>query len=288
MSQLNSEVKTGFSTVSSQHTFAESANETRHQKVLAHLDNHAERHDISTEKMEEFSQQQLRSIDVNEAGFQAVHSSLISAASSNLEEHKTTHTMLSQCQGQIQQMLRNHLTFDTVGNGVRSSTARAGASNPISESTVFWGWYSYRMPIGMLNMRLNQTRQIRNSRCSTPQSCTESKVVVIFVPPPWLSRVVINYSMKLCYDLISDHWRWGATLECPTVNYNPFFVNAVESIDVEGVRRSFAEGLARPTDFVLSEYYGAVPWYEVCLELAFNCDVLNSSFRIYRVIYSVL
>ena len=275
---MKSEVKTGFSTASSQHTVAESANEARHQTVLAHLDNYAERHNISNEKMEEVSQQQLRSIDVNEAGFQAVHSGLISAASSNLEEHKTTHAMLSQCQGQIQQMLRNHLTFGTVGNGVRWSNPRAGASNPITETTVFWGRYTYRMPIGMLNMRLNQTRQIRNSRCSAPQSCTESGVVVEFVPPPWLSRVVINYSMKLSCESIKHHLRWGATLECPTVNYNSFFVNAVMSFDVEGIRRSFSEGLAKPTDYILDDF-GAYPWYKVCLELAFNRDVLNSSYR---------
>ena len=74
---------------------------------------------------------------------------------------------------------------------------------------------------------------------------------------------MIRYSMKLSHALIDSEWRWGATLEPLTVNYNPYFIKAIESLDVEGVRKSFATGLAKPTDYVLAN--SPVPWYSVCL-----------------------
>lgn len=277
-SRLDSEAKAGFSAVSSQHTACESANEARHLTVLAHLDNHTKRHELNSERVDEVFQQQVRSMDMNEAGLQAVHSSLVTASSSSSEDHKATHAMLSHCQGQLQQVLRNNVTFGTVGNGKIWSTPRAGASNLISESTVFWKYHHYRMPIGTLKIRLRKSRQSRNSSRSTPQICTESDIALEFVPPRWLSRVTIAYSMKLNHDLISDQWHWGATLKPLTVNYNPFFVNAVNNLDGEGVRRSFAEGLAHPTDYILdpnSEYILEMdgsprPWYEVRLEPIVN------------------
>ena len=280
-SQSSSEAKAGFSSVSSQQNATESANESRHQTVLAQLDNHSKLDELNTEKMREIFRRQARSIDMNEVGFQAVHSSLVAASASSSEDHKTTHAILNQCQGQLQQVLRNHVTFEPVGNIVRSSTPRARSSNTITETTVFWKYSSYHMPIGLLKIHLNKNRQSRSSDRSTPQVCTESNIAIHFVPPRWLSGVVINYSMKLSYDLISDQWRWGATLNPLTVNYNPFFINAVRSLDVEGVRRSFAEGLARPTDYVLASWSEPLPWYEVRLKSISNSDMLNWSCSIW-------
>ena len=275
--QLNYEAKAGFSSVSSQQTVIESANEARHQTVLAHLDDHAKRDDAISEKVDEVSERHVRSMDMNEAGFQAVHSSLVAASSSSKEDHKTTHTMLSHFQGQWQQVLRKHVAFGTLGDGVCSPTPCARTSNPITDTIVYWKDALYRMPIGMLKIRLNKRQQSKKSSRSTSQVCTDSEIALQFVPPRWLSRVVINYSMKLNNELISDQWHWGATLRPLTVNYNPFFINAVESCDVEGVRRSFAEGLARPTDFLLGTWGDLVPWYEVGLQSAFDSEVLNSS-----------
>ena len=248
--------------------------------VLAHLDDQTKRDDVISEKMDESFERQVRSMDMNEAGFQAVLSSLVAASSSSSEGHKITHAMLSQLQGQWQQMLRNHIAFGTIGDDVDSSTPRARAPNPTTETIVFWKHYVYRMPIGILKIRLIKSRQSKHSRRLTSQICTDSEIALEFVPPRWLSRVVINYSMKLGYDLISDQWRWGATLRPLTVNYNPFFINAVKSCDAGGVRRSFAEGLARPTDYLWGRLGGRPdprPWYEVGLQSAFDSEVLNSS-----------
>lgn len=276
-SELKSEVNAGFSTVSSQVTISESANEARHQAVVAQLRDHTEKDNLNTKKMNEVFQQQTESMDMNQTGFQAVRSSLITVSSSNSEEHKTTHEMLSQCQSQLQQIFRNHITFGTVRPSVHSPSHRFIASNPItSKAIVFWQYWSYRMPIGMLRISLKQTQQMRNSGFSTAQGCTESDIEVEFVPPRWLSSFLINYSMKLSHDLNSDHWRWGTTLKPLTVNYNSRFIEAVECRDVEGIQRSFAEGLAKPTDYILDNY-GCEPWYRVSLQPAFSGEVLNLS-----------
>ena len=273
-SQLGSETKSGFSTVSSQHIVAESANQERHLTVLSHLDDHSKRDDLISKKLDKVFQRQTRSIDMNEAGFQAIHSSLVATSLSSSEDHKTTHAMLSQYQGQLQQVLRNHVTFGRVGNSVHLSTPRARDSNTIAETVVFWKYFSYRMPIGLLEIRMNKSRNSKSSGRSTPQVCTESDIAVQFVPPRWLSRVAIKYSMKMSYDLISDQWRWGATLNPLTVNHNPFFIASVRSVNVEGVRRSFAEGLARPMDHLLSWDSNPSPWYMVRLPSISSSEML--------------
>ena len=266
ISQLSTEVKTGLSGVSSQLAGTESTNGVRHQTLLAHLDDRAKSDDLNAGKMDEIFQQHIKSIDMNEAGFQAIQSSLMTASSSSSEEHKTTHAMLSQCQGQIQQILRNHITFGTVEHSIDSPSKRHRAWEPTSTKTiVFWTYYSHRLPIGMLRIRLNQASKTTKSRRSSPQVWLESKIAIEFVPPLWLSNVLIKYSMKLSWDLNDSKWHWGANLKPLTVNYNPFFINAIKSLDVEGVRTSFATGLAKPTDYIINRHGRPVPWYSVRL-----------------------
>lgn len=274
-SQLNSEAKAGFSAVSSQHNFTESANEARHQEVLAHLDDHAKRDDVNSERKDEIFERHVRSMDMNEAGFQAVHSSLVAASSSSKEDHKKTHAMLSRFQSQLQQMVRKHVAFGTIGDGVRLSKPPVRSSNPMTETTVFWKHSFYCMPIGILEITRKTCQRSRNSSRSASHVSTESAIAVEFVPPRWLSSVLINYSMKLSYDLVSHQLRLGATLRPLTVNYNEYFINAVRRVDVEGVRRSFAEGLAKPTDCILGLGLCIRHWSEVGLESAFDSEVLN-------------
>lgn len=265
-SQLSTEVKTGLSTVSSQLTGSESTNGVRHQALLAHLNDRAKSDNLSAEKIDEVFQQHVKSIDINKAGFQAIQSGLMAASSSNSEEHKTTHALLGQFQGQIQQILRSHITFGAAEHSIRSPSNRPRALGPTTTKTVvFWNYYSHRLPIGMLRIRLNQTRKTKNSRRSNAQAGSESEIAVEFVPPRWLSNVLIKYSMNLSWDMNDSQWYWGATLKPLTVNYNPYFINAVERIDVEGVRTSFAMGLAEPTDYIIGRYGNPVPWYLVRL-----------------------
>ena len=201
-------------------------------------------------------------MDMNEAGLQAVHSGLINATSSNLREHETTRAMLSQCQSQFQTLIRNKVTFGTIERSAKLASTHAGASDPtISETSVFWSQSFYRMPIGTLTICVKKIRETKPSRRSAPRVCTGSEIEVTFVPPQWLSRVALDYSMKVTCNMISSQWRWGASLEPLTVNCNSVFINALNSRDVEGVRRSFAQGLAKPTDYVIDKIGHPAPWY---------------------------
>ena len=202
--------------------------------------------------------------------------SLVAALLSSSKDHKATHAMLNQCQCQLQ-VLRNHVTFGRVGNAVRLSTPHARDSNAITKTTIFWKYLSYRMPIGLLKVRLQESRQDKGSARSTPHVYTEPDIAIRFLPPRWLSGVAIDYSIKLSYDLISDQWPWSATLDPLTVNYNPFFINAVMSLDMEGVRRSFVERLARRTDYILGPRSQPRPWYKVRLHFISNSDMLSWS-----------
>ena len=82
--------------------------------------------------------------------------------------------------------------------------------------------------------------------------------------------------MKLSCDMISGGWKLGTRLRPLTVNNNSFFIDAVMNLDVEGVRRSFAEGLARPTDYIKDNWGDLRPWGEVCLYSTSENDVLMS------------
>ena len=261
----------------SQNSSTESANEEKHHSILAHLSDHTQS-DISNDaKIGEVFQQQVRSININEAGFQAVHSSMFAASSSNSEEHKKTHAILSQCQGLIQEIIRNHITIESVDRSANSPPTRPNAvGDTTTTSMVFWKYRRLRLPIGMLDIKLSQTRQTKRSRRSDPQVSAKSKIKVVFVPPRWLSSVVITYSMKLRYDLTSSRWHWGATLAPLTINENPFFINAIVTFNVEDLRTSFLRGLAKPTDHVL-DHGLPIFWYQVRLKSAFNSDMLNSS-----------
>lgn len=279
MNQLDAEVKAGFSAVSFKLTGTDSANEIRHQEVLGHLGDHTNSHVLNTEKLGEISQRQKTSMDTNEAGFRAIQSSMVSASSSSFQEHKTTHAMLSQYQGYVQQILRDRITFGTAQRIIHPTSTRTPAvDHTTTETTVFWKYCFHRLPIGTLHTHLKKTRKLRSSRRSAPQGRIKSEIAVEFVPPPWLSSVVIQFSTKLSCDLIGSQWRWGATLEPLTVNNSPYFLQAVESCDVEGVRRLFAEGLAKPTDYIISYDGFPIMWYYfVCLVPAYYRSMLNFS-----------
>ena len=168
-SQLGTQVKSGLSTLTSQITSTESANEERHHSILAHLGDHTKSGIINSVKIGEILQQQVRSSDINEAGFEAIHSSTLAAKWTNSEEHKMIRAMLSQCQGQIQHIIRNHITIEPIDRSVKSPSNRPEAvGDTTTTSTVFWNYRRLRLPIGLLNMNLSQNRQTKRSRLRKP------------------------------------------------------------------------------------------------------------------------
>ena len=255
----------------------EAANKISHQTVLAHLRDHTESGSLVAGKIDEVFQRQVRSIDISEAGFQAICSSMYAASSSSLKEHKTTRAILSQCQGLMQEIVRNHITFQQIDRSVHSPPSCPKTVGGTTTTRILFRKHRIlRLPIGVLDINLNQTRKTKRSRRSDPQVCAKSKLRLVFVPPRWLSNIVITYSMNLYCGLISSQWRWGATLAPLTINENPFFINAIKSLNIEDLRTSFLKGLAKPTDLVLCPVLPE-PWYNVRLKSASNCDMLKWS-----------
>ena len=257
------ENKAGFLRVFTQLSGAEFTSAARHSAVLGRLNDQAQSGILNSQKLGEVFEEQIKAIDISEAGFQAVQSGLVTAASSIKRGHETTHALLSQNDVQLQQILRNQISFRKIWDSVhwRSNRPKEVILDFV-EPNVFLRYYSHTLPIGTLRIRLNRTLQSQQLRTSALKDYAGFEIAVTFMPPWWLSHLMIEYSIRLDYDLNSNQLRWGGRLWPLAVNCNSFFIQAVKSLDVEGVRQSFREGLARPTDYVLV-YSTPHPWHEV-------------------------
>ena len=236
-----------------------------HRDLQSRMDEHAQRDDIVRQNLDETRREQTRSIEINEAGFQAVKFALVAG-------HESTHAMLSQMQ-----RLGNHLAFRASKNSVRSPRMPSdewGSLTPMT--TVYWKTLYHNLPIGKLRISIDQTRHCKGSTDSSSLESTESSISVTFVPPKWLTCLAVDYKMKLSHNFIGDQWHWGAHLRPLTVNQNPFVINALETLDLGAIKESFSEGLIHPTDCVLDGTY-VKPWYWVRLSHTFIYDVLKSS-----------
>ena len=244
-----------------------------HRDLQSRMDEHAQRDDIVRQNVDETRREQMRSIEINEAGFQAVQSALVTAASFNQEGHESTHAMLRQ----LMQRLGNQLAFGDSKNCVRSPRSRSDKWNSTTPKTTFYcKTYYHSLPIGRLCISKEQTRQREGSENSSSPESTESSISVTFVPPKWLTCLAVEYRIMLGYNSVGDQWQWGAKLRPLTVNQNPFVINALDTLDLRAIKESFSEGLIHPTDYVL---YGTCvrPWYEVRLSHTSICDVLKPS-----------
>ena len=243
-----------------------------HRALQSHIDDHAQKGDIVRQNVDEIQCKQTRAIEINEAGFHAVQSALVTAASFNQEGHESTHAMLRQ-QETLMQRLGNHLALRGSKNCVRSPTTRSDiwdSTTPMT--TVYWKTLYHSLPIGILCISLYHGRDSKGSEDSKLPESSESSISVTFVPPKWLTCLAIDYRLKLGYDFISDQWHWGVNLKPLTVNQNPFVIDALKNLDLGAIQKLFREGLIRPTDYVLRN----VPdcpwvstWYEVGLSDSF-------------------
>ena len=254
---LGAEARAGFSNISSDLKSAKLARDDMHRDLQSRMDDNAQ-------SVDETRREQMRSIEINEAGFQAVQSALVTAVSFNREGHESTHAMLRQ-QETLMQRLGNQLALGDSMNFVRSPRTRCdkeGSTTPMTTS--YYKTYYHSLPIGNLCIFVKQTRQCEGSENSSSPENTESSISVTFVPPKWLTCLAVDYRMKLGYNSIGDQWHWGANLRPLTVNQNPFVIDALKRFDLGAIQKSFREGLIHPTDYVL--HYGyPQPWYYVRL-----------------------
>ena len=264
--QLGAEARVGFSNVSSDLKSAKLASDNMHRALQSHMDDHAQKGDIVRQNVDEIQCKQMRAIEINEAGFHAVKSALVTAASFNQEGHESTHAMLRQ-QETLMQRLGNHLALGGSKNCVRSPRTHSDTGvSTTPMTTVYWKTLYHSLPIGTLRISLHHSRDSKGSEDSNLPKSSESSISVTFVPPKWLTCLAVDYKMKLGYSFIGDQWHWGVNLKPLTVNQNPFVIDALEIFDLGAIQKSFREGLIHPTDCVLRNFPDCPwvsTWYEV-------------------------
>ena len=274
---LGAETRAGFSNISSDLKSAKLASDEMHRDLQSRIEDHAQKDDIVRQNVDETRREQMRSIEINEAGFQAVQSALVTAASFNREGHESTHAMLRQ-QETLMQQLGNYLAFGGSKNCVRSPRSRSDKMGlNTSRTTSYRKMFHHGLSIGTLRISINHTRDGKDSEDSASPESTESNIAVTFAPPKWLTCLAVEYRMKLGYNSIGDQWHWGANLRPLTVNQNPFVIDALKTVDVGGIQKSFREGLIHPADYMIWEDKAIFPWYMVRLSHTFIYDVLKPS-----------
>ena len=274
--QLGAEARASFSNVSSDLKSSRLASDGMHRALRSHMDDQAQRDNVVRQNVDNIQGTQTTAIEITEAGFQAVQSALVAAASFNREGHESTHAMLGE-QRTLMQRLGNHLTFGASNNCVRAPRGgpdKWGSTAPMT--TVYWKPFYHNLPIGYLRISLDRSQDSKGSEDSTTPESTESNIKVTFVPPKWLTCLAVEYRMKLVYNFIGDQWHWGANLRPLTVNQNPFVINALETLDLGAIQKSFEEGFLHPTDYVLRGRSSLASWYMVRLSYIFIYDVLKS------------
>ena len=203
---------------------------------------------------------------MSEAGFQAIHAGIITAATSDQEGHRMTHDSLNEHKDLLQQIIRNQIAF-----GPTRLKAGASRGRPLSErksemmTTVLWNYPSYMIPVGKLNIQVRHTLQNEDSQSLASPRTTEASIAVEFIPPRWFCQAVIQYSIKVGHTLNKFNgfrWHSDVTLNCMTINNDPSFIKAVRNADVKELRNAFEQGLARPTDYIIDDKALVYPWYK--------------------------
>lgn len=250
--------------------------------ILARLNERTEAEYINGEKTDGILRHQLKSRDTSEAAYQTIESSLITASSCNRDNHQITHALLSECQRQLLQIRKDRDPFDLTGTRCSSLLSNFSRNPSITRANqaATWKLSSYRLPIGTLRIHLYQVQQAEKSRSMALKVSRKSRLEVQFVPPRWLSGLMISYSLETTYHIHSQSWRWGATLHCMTVNRDPHFEKAVAEFDYDAVVACFASGRAKLSDHMVVRTpwsHHAIHWS--CVSHQFKCeqDVLITS-----------
>ena len=251
MTQVIDENKSTSAKLSSQISDLGTDSEIRHCAVLTHLKNGAANEALHSHRLDDIFRSQSKNLRSIQAGFQAAEVSV-------RNEHEITRTVLSQYHDRLVSTLGKRTGFALVGQRVRSSP-----QGLLTRTRFISKYLSLSLPIGTLNVYREGIQDIDRSPKSSQQSHMKFDIKVTFVPPLWLSQIALQYALKINYEFVSNEWHWGASLRPLTINTNPFFLKAIEKFDVAAVMESFETGLARLTDYVLSNYGGPVPWYSV-------------------------
>lgn len=116
----------------------------------------------------------------------------------------------------------------------------------------------HHFPIGFLHIKEMKKRTTYNNRTSARNDWSYSIEFSLF-PSSWIANRIIRISLAMH----GGHNRApsiGLALKQACYNDSPLLVNCMHSGDISGLKRLFAEGEARPTDFV-------APWGDSLLHV---------------------
>ena len=239
--------------MSSQLTQVESANDAGLQNVSIRLDENARLSVLNTQKLDVAAQGHIR--------VESTVSEFTGKVCSTLRQvHEGPH--------QIQNC---HITY-----GPTSRRARKILDNPtdrenIHEAVVYWSWKSYHLPLGCLWFDMRTSRKTQHVDRKLVCSLMHTEVSVTFAAPVWLSKHVIRLMASVEHKSNTREWALGASLKPMILNCDPVFLQAVTNCDVEGVRRSFQLGTARPNDYVVIGSLPPLPWFKVSPSVRPSC-----------------
>lgn len=117
-------------------------------------------------------------------------------------------------------------------------------------ATIYWSSRSYSLAIGTLHAQVIKKPKCSASTEAASQELEESGIHLTFVPPRWLSSVMLRCDLEICHKMKSSFSGLMVNITPVSINNNPPLYQALEQADVAGLQYLFRAGLARPTDHI--------------------------------------
>lgn len=176
----------------------------------------------------------------NNVEFGMIHSSLKRLNKSQSAEHEVQIKALTRVESQLLE-LQDQLKGETVGIP-KEGVVRSVGAGKCQVSCIYQKRQTYYLPFGTIIT--GRPMFGRWSDGSRTRHCTFT-----FVPPPWLSRLIIHWELQL--NRITSGFP-SMTMRLSPIVYNtsPRLKAAINRFDVGELQSLFREGLARPTDYI--------------------------------------
>ncbi|KAH0542506.1 hypothetical protein FGG08_003102 [Glutinoglossum americanum] len=201
---------------------------------------------LSNRKLDAISNRAAQLSAISSARFEFVCSALTNLHSSQNAQHKLHQSALTNIEGHLQK-LQGQLSLSAVhpsriSSSGRSASGRAAASN-CHATAVIGRTQHFSLPFWKVVTTHNSAVE-KGSR-------SRHRHILTFVPPPWLSYIVLQWEFQMCEATGGGLPRMSLSLTPVSYNPSPEFRAAITNFDIAELRRLFREGAARPTDYVL-------------------------------------
>ncbi|MCJ1368183.1 hypothetical protein MMC16_007324, partial [Acarospora aff. strigata] len=218
---------------------------------------------ISDQKLETFSQQTTKLVDVSNSAFQTVCSKIASAEASNHERHELQQLGIARVDERLQ-LLQRQLQLGAVrpNSSLSCSTTignrKGGGLQKTMAATIYWSSLYCTLPIGILRVKVTKSRESSASDKAAAQESEQSRISLTFVPPPWLSSIMLQCDLQISHNFQSSRSSLMFNITPFSVNDNPLLRRVIMDNDVAGLQALFTAGLARRTDYI-PPHYGLLP-----------------------------